>query len=71
MSAKIMEGVREYMEGMPVKIRTNENGRLVISADNEAGHNRTDVDLLDLLDWVRCNLPELVTEGLRGGDERR
>lgn len=50
----VMEGVREYCEEMDVSLRTT-NGRLVIEARNECGHNSTEVDLLDLLDWLKAN----------------
>ncbi len=35
-------------------------GRLVIRAFNEGGYNCTDVDLLDVIDWVKQNKPELL-----------
>lgn len=57
--AIIMEGVTEYEEGMDVRLSTR-NGRLTIDAKNEAGHNGTDVDLVQLLLWVQKNLPELL-----------
>ena len=56
---QIMEGVTEYAEGMDVSLSTR-NGRLTIDAKNEAGHNGTDVDLVQLLLWVQKNLPELL-----------
>ena len=53
--------IREYAEEMPVRISVSaESGRLVIEADNEAGHNGTEVDLVDVLDWVRANRPDLL-----------
>ena len=55
----IETGIREYAEGMTVKIR-EENERLVVRAYNEGGYNLTDVDLLDILDWVKENKPELL-----------
>lgn len=55
MKAIVMEGVREYCEEMDVKLRTSDNGRLVIVALNEGGHNSTEVDLLDLLEWLKTN----------------
>lgn len=55
-----MVGVREYAEDMPVRLYMHKNGRWVIEALNEAGYNGTDVDLLDLLSWLRNNRPELL-----------
>ena len=55
----IMENVREYNEEFEVKL-SPENGRLCIIAINEAGFKSTRVDLLDLLDWLHSNLPELL-----------
>jgi hypothetical protein len=54
MKAIVMEGVREYCEEMTVRLRKT-NGRLVIEARNEGGHNSTEVDLVDLLDWLKAN----------------
>jgi hypothetical protein len=51
----VMEGVREYCEEMDVKLGKGDNGRLVIVALNEAGYNSTEVDLLDLLEWLKVN----------------
>jgi hypothetical protein len=44
--------VREYAEKMPVELWLRD-GRIVVRAYNEDGHNLTDVDLGDLLDWAR------------------
>jgi len=57
--SKIMEGVTEYAEGLDVSLNVR-NGRLVIEAKNEAGHNGTNVDLVQVLLWVQKNLPELL-----------
>ena len=55
--------IRDYNEGMPVQIRETEfhagKGRLVIKAWCEAGYNGTDVDLVDTLEFVKTNMPEL------------
>jgi len=59
---KVMVGVREYNEEMNVKL-TYEKERPVILAYNEAGYNNTQVDLIDLLAWVRDNMPELEKNG--------
>lgn len=56
----VMQGVREYCEGMEVALVHYE--RLVVKARNEAGFNCTQVDLLDLLAWVRKHRPELMRE---------
>jgi len=55
---KVMVGVTEYEEGMEVKL-TYENDRPVILAMNEAGHCCTRVDLIQVLEWARDNMPEL------------
>jgi hypothetical protein len=58
---EIITNIREYAEEMPVKILTDEdNGRLVIQALNECGHNLTLVDLIDVIEWVKVNMPELL-----------
>lgn len=50
----VMQGVREYAEEFDVKLAPNgPGGCLVIEATNEGGCNGTQVDLLDLLAWVR------------------
>jgi hypothetical protein len=56
----IMEGVKEYAEEMDVRLGTR-NGRLTIDARNEGGHNGTDVDLVQVLEWVHKNLPQLLS----------
>jgi len=49
-----MKGVREYVESEPVRlVRRPYNGRLVIRAMNEGGNSYTDVDLLDLMEWLQ------------------
>ena len=54
-----MKGVREYNEGMLVELDLAENdNRTVIVAYNEAGYNSTEVDLLDVIEWVKNNRPE-------------
>ena len=47
-----LPGVREWMEHDPVELWINRAGRLVIKAWNEAGHNSTEVDVFDLLEWL-------------------
>ena len=42
------------MESEPVRlVRRPYNGRLVIRAMNEGGNSYTDVDLLDLMEWLQ------------------
>lgn len=46
-----------------VEIARNENGRFVVRAFNEGGYNCTDVDVLDLIAWIKANKPEWLTQG--------
>ncbi len=66
-----MEGVREYGEdGTPALShlehdpnscsKVPEGGRWVVIAWNEGGYNLTQVDLLDLLKWLRAHRPDLL-----------
>jgi len=55
-----MEGVREYAEEMDVQLVQQDDGRWVIKAKNEAGHNCTLVDVLDLVNWLYMNKPDLL-----------
>jgi hypothetical protein len=36
------------------------NGPLVIKSHGECGHVRNEVDLLDVIEWVKANMPELL-----------
>lgn len=56
-----MTGVREYGEGDPVLLIVPD-GRPMIRAFNEAGCCYTEVDLLDLIAWLRANWPEFLEE---------
>jgi hypothetical protein len=57
----ILYKVREYSEGYDVELGVEEdNGREVIIAVNEGGHNITQVDLLDLIAWLKIHKPHLV-----------
>jgi hypothetical protein len=56
---KVMVGVTEYDEGLDVKL-TYVKDRPVIWAANEAGYCSTLVDLVELLEWVKVNMPELM-----------
>lgn len=67
-------GVTEYCEDMPVELAETTGryvygipeeewpgrGRIVILAKNEGGHNSTEVDLLELIAWLRANRPDLL-----------
>ena len=62
-----MKEIREYCEEFPVRIGLNlddypdaAKDRWVIWAENEGGYNGTVVDLLDVIDWVKKNKPELL-----------
>ena len=57
---QIMEGVTEYAEEMDVRLSVTK-GRIVVGASNEGGFNGTEVDLVQLLEWVHKNMPELIT----------
>jgi hypothetical protein len=48
-----MTGVRSYGNEPEVELWFHESARLVIVAYNEAGHAATEVDLWDVLNWVR------------------
>lgn len=52
--------IKEYVEGFPVEI-LELNDRLIIQALNEGGNNGTKVDLIDIVNWVVCNRPDLIT----------
>lgn len=65
-----MQGVREYSEEFPVAL-SGDNGRLVVVARNQGGHDSTSIDLLDLLDWIgdrEADLQGWITEAQ--GDAR-
>ena len=53
------EEVREYAEGENVEIDAHENGRLIVRAINQGGHDSTEIDLQDLLIYVKNNHPIL------------
>lgn len=70
----LMGGVTEYAEGYEVRLVETAGtytsgkpesewpgrGRLAIKALNEAGYNCTEVDLLEVLAWVKANRPDLI-----------
>lgn len=68
----VLEGVREYSECDPVEINLEvfsrsgiplaiDKRRIVIHAKNEGGCSSTNVDLLDLIGWLKKNRPELLS----------
>lgn len=55
--------IKEYSEEMTVKIgMEQETKRPIIVAWNEGGNNRTEVDLIDVIRWVKENRPELLNK---------
>lgn len=56
--------IREYAENYEVNIRKNKftNNRLAIESFNEGHCNCTWVDLIDVIDWVKANMPELLND---------
>ena len=61
MNIILMSGVKAYGQEPGVELE-NYNERLVICAYAEAGYVATRVDLLDVIAWVRKNMPELLRE---------
>lgn len=62
----VLAGVREHMEGSPVELWLNDSGRIVLRAYNECQNNCTDVDLDDLINWLRVGSWGGVAEHDRG-----
>lgn len=74
MITKGMDGVTEYAEGMSVELMQTTGiyktgipveqragyGRWVVKAKNEAGYNYTQVDILELVSWLKANRPDLL-----------
>lgn len=67
-----MNPVREWNEELPVELVLLPRGtrslnsvlpedRLVVCGYNEGGYNRTCIDLLDLIGWLKKHKPELLT----------
>ncbi len=49
-----MADVREYSESFPVEFwRNDDTGRLTIIARNQGGFDCTNIDFLDLMDWLQ------------------
>lgn len=63
-----MRGVTEYGDELPVFLVETLGtypdlkgvGRVVVKAYNEAGHNSTEVDVRQLIMWLRANRPDLL-----------
>jgi len=53
--------IREYAEEISVGI-IHHKERLVIQAINQGGHDCTYVDLVDVINFVKRNMPELLME---------
>jgi hypothetical protein len=66
---RVMEGVRELNESMPVELWADGNGRLLVRAYNEAGCNSVFVDLSDILNWIIRTANELDNGGPRTRDD--
>jgi hypothetical protein len=64
----IKTNIREYTEAYEVEIvdflggNASSSDRLIIRAYNEGHNNVTEVDLLDVIKWVKDNKPELICE---------
>lgn len=53
-----LTGVREYSEGQPVELWFDDTiGRLTVIARNGGGYDCTNIDLGDLIDWLRSGPP--------------
>lgn len=69
----VATGVHEYCEGYDVVLKRHVSdirwmrtrpghGRWVVRALNEAGYNSTEVDVVELLGWLKVNRPDLCVE---------
>jgi len=54
--------ITEYCEGYPVEFDYTPNGRPIIRAINEGGYNATEIDLLELIMWLKINHPDLLKD---------
>ena len=54
-----MQGVRGSEDGTPELARVD--GRWVARAYNQGGYDCTELDVADLVAWLRENMPELLT----------
>jgi len=63
-----LDNVQEYCENKPVELIKTDcyyndkifRKRLVIKAYNEGGYNSTEVDLLQLLNWLKIHKPSIL-----------
>ena len=64
MKSYIMASVREYGDGMPVELGLIQGQQIrpIVVAKNQNGHDCTAIDLLDIIEWVKDNMPELLAE---------
>ena len=62
--------IREYEDGLPVEI-WRLNGRLVIRAYNECGCRFTDVDLIDLVNWLSSDHGKRLVEAATSNNPDR
>lgn len=52
-----LRGVREHQDGLGVELWRRSDGRVVVRCFNECGYSCTDLDLCDLLGWMK---PEII-----------
>lgn len=57
----IMEHVREYSEGLPVDILKHKDRPIIVAA-NEGGYNSVQIDLIDVITWIKLHRPELIND---------
>lgn len=50
--------IRELKEGYPVELWANDKGRLVVRTYSVDRYGESDLDLFDLVDWVRTQRGE-------------
>ncbi len=60
----IMSDVTEYAEGFDVELVQgnihSQRGRWIVKAWNEGGNNTTEVDVEQLVAWLKANRPDLL-----------
>ena len=59
MSVELTQTDGVYQSGIPVEQRKG-YGRWVIRAKNEGGYNCTEVDIIELVSWLKANRPDLI-----------
>ena len=65
-----IEEIREYGDGSPIELDTElpsrynqlTEQRIIVRAYNECGHCCTEIDLLDLIAWIKKNKPNLLND---------